>query len=458
MPDPVADPVAVTYVVSRWGEPTQTFVRREVAAVRASGATVRVLSLRAPVALDSRDPVADVEVWVLGPWRIARAVVATAVRHPRRVSSLLGSVVRWSAPRNTARQLGACLIGIAAARAPVAEADLVLAHFGWVAASAAWSLTRLTRSDLAIVLHAFELHSARRVDRFTPVPLRAAARVCTISARDQEVVRSRWGIDAEIHHMGVPDEWLDEAPAGPRDPWAIVSVGSLVPKKGHAVLLDALALADPRWRLEVIGEGPERSALLEQSRRRGLADRVRFVGHRDQSAVRAALDRSSVFALACVVAPGGDRDGIPVALMEAMARGTPVVTTRVGGIEELVDGVGVLVDPEDAPAFAAALDGMRDPAQRVRRAESARVRLSQSFRARDGGARVVELAAQARASRPCPGGTAARTRPATDSAEARSAATACRSASRSSAVAARSASSAVISDDAVRVPMSTTGH
>ena len=59
--------------------------------------------------------------------------------------------------------------------------------------------------------------------------------------------------------MGVPDEWLEGVPPMDRDGWWVVAVGSLVPKKGHHTLIEALALADDRWRLTIIGDGPTAS-------------------------------------------------------------------------------------------------------------------------------------------------------------------------------------------------------
>src|SRR6185436_14979892 len=86
----------------------------------------------------------------------------------------------------------------------------------------------------------------------------------------------------------------------------------------------------------IIGEGPLEGELRASIAARGLGDAVHLVGALPEADVRAALYGAAIFALPSVVAPSGDRDGIPVSLMEAMAAGTPVVSTRVSGIPELV--------------------------------------------------------------------------------------------------------------------------
>ena len=100
-------------------------------------------------------------------------------------------------------------------------------------------------------------------------------------------------------------------------------------------------------------------------------------GPRAFSEVRAALHRACLFALPCREAPDGDRDGIPVALMEAMSAGLPVLTTSLEGISELVDEtVGWVVPPEDPSALAEALrEALSCPEERLRRGRAARERV-----------------------------------------------------------------------------------
>ncbi|HEV7759170.1 MAG TPA: glycosyltransferase, partial [Acidimicrobiales bacterium] len=115
-------------------------------------------------------------------------------------------------------------------------------------------------------------------------------------------------------------------------------------------------------RLEVVGDGPDRAALEAQSRALGLDDRVRFLGRQPRDGVVDALRRASAVVIPSIVGAGGDMEGTPVVLCEAMAAGVPVVASALGGLEEcLVDGkTGLLVPPGDVEALARALSRVVD--------------------------------------------------------------------------------------------------
>ncbi len=127
----------------------------------------------------------------------------------------------------------------------------------------------------------------------------------------------------------------------------ILTVGRLSAEKGQTVLFDALALLKQRGiqaHLTVIGGGPMRSELEQMADEAGVGDQVDFKGQQPPSVVRAALAESDVFCMASFA------EGIPVSIMEAIAAHTPVVTTRIMGIPELIiDGVTGLAVPPGRP-------------------------------------------------------------------------------------------------------------
>lgn len=155
----------------------------------------------------------------------------------------------------------------------------------------------------------------------------------------------------------------------PSDKKLIGMVATLRSWKGHRFLLDAMT--DPRLsdaHAVLVGDGPQEPNLLKQAEERGLTDRVTFAGRRTD--VEDWLRAFDVFAL-----PSTGNEGIPQALMQAMATGLPVVSTPVGAIPEiLADGeTGLFVKPEDAEDLARGIAQMLgDPATALRLGEAGR--------------------------------------------------------------------------------------
>jgi glycosyltransferase involved in cell wall biosynthesis len=156
--------------------------------------------------------------------------------------------------------------------------------------------------------------------------------------------------------------------AGP----ALLCVATLTARKGHDLLLDALAAVPTRdWRLDCVGSAersPETAAQLRaRAARLGLDAQVRWHGELADGALAAAFDAADLFVLPA------RHEGYGMAVAEALARGLPVVATRVGAIEQLVDAdAGLLVPPGDVAALRAALERvLGDAALRARLAAGA---------------------------------------------------------------------------------------
>jgi glycosyltransferase involved in cell wall biosynthesis len=157
---------------------------------------------------------------------------------------------------------------------------------------------------------------------------------------------------------------------------AIVLVPArLDPLKGHEFLLKAARTLEG-VQVVLAGDGPERARLEGLVDELALTERVSFLGFRD--------DMPRLLASADVVVLPSLAEGLPLSLLEAMAAGTPVVATAIGGTDEAIeDGVtGLLVPPSDVPALAAGLERvLADPAEAHRRAEAGAARVASLFRA-----------------------------------------------------------------------------
>jgi glycosyltransferase involved in cell wall biosynthesis len=147
----------------------------------------------------------------------------------------------------------------------------------------------------------------------------------------------------------------------PTGPVRMLCVATMQESKGHRVLLEALARGDgelERVQVEFVGEGELRRQLERIVKRSPvLLRRVRFLGGLPEPQVAAALDRAEVFVLPSLIARSGRMEGVPVALMEALAAGVPVIATRLPGVTELIaDGkTGMLAEPGDVASLQATL-------------------------------------------------------------------------------------------------------
>jgi colanic acid/amylovoran biosynthesis glycosyltransferase len=146
----------------------------------------------------------------------------------------------------------------------------------------------------------------------------------------------------EIQRIGIhPGEYrLHARPDPGAGPLTLLQCGRMVPKKGYAVALDALALArrrDDRLRLRIIGDGPERPALERRIRELGLEGCVTLLGACPREVFMEELDRAHLYLQPSVEAPDGDSEGgAPTALLEAQASGLPVLASRHDDIPEVV--------------------------------------------------------------------------------------------------------------------------
>ncbi len=123
------------------------------------------------------------------------------------------------------------------------------------------------------------------------------------------------------------------------------------------------------YRCRIVGAGPLEASLREEIVRTGLTERVTLEGAQPEAAVMELLRRARVFALACTRDPDGGSDNLPTVIMEAMAAGLPVVSTRVAGIPEMIeDGVtGRLLAGHDVAGLAGAIEALLADAALARR-------------------------------------------------------------------------------------------
>ena len=164
-------------------------------------------------------------------------------------------------------------------------------------------------------------------------------------------------VERVVVPLGVDVEAIERAVGQRRpDPGKFLFVGRLADKKGADVLLNAMART-PQARLVVLGDGPEAPALQALAQDLGIQDRVRFIGRQPRPRVMEELRTAYALVIPSTVGRGGDRDGTPLVMCEAMAARVPVIASSFGGLAEyIVSGeTGLLVEPGSVPSLAAAL-------------------------------------------------------------------------------------------------------
>ncbi|SDN19257.1 Glycosyltransferase involved in cell wall bisynthesis [Methylobacterium phyllostachyos] len=375
---------------------SETFIAQEILALERRGLRLEIWSLRRPtdrfhhpMHKAIRAPVAYLPEYLHNaPLRVMRGALA-ALRRPR-LPALLALFARDFVRDPTAsrlRRLGQALV---LARELPAESAHIHVHFLHTPASVARYAALLTGRGWSFSAHAkdiwttpdWELAEKLRDARWGVTCTRDGQR------RLDELAQGR----TLLAYHGLDLGRFPEAPSrnDPRDgtdpaaPLRLLCVGRLVAKKGHDDLIDALAGLPTtlHWRLALIGGGELCGALEARVRECGLAGRVTFQGALAQPAVIAAMREADLFVLPTKPGPGGDRDGLPNVLMEAASQALPILATAFGGTPEFIsDGVhGVLVQPGDPAALAAALIGMAgDPDRRRRLGAAARARLVKDF-------------------------------------------------------------------------------
>jgi colanic acid/amylovoran biosynthesis glycosyltransferase len=205
----------------------------------------------------------------------------------------------------------------------------------------------------------------------------------------------------EVVRCGVLPEFHTPAPHPPGDPPFVLAVSRLVDLKGFHHLVAAIGILRDKGiavRCTIVGDGPEESRLNALVRSLRLEDRVTLTGKRLQAELKTMFREADLFALPCCRSrvPGREieHDGLPVVLIEAMAMGLPVVSTRLSGIPELVrhEATGLLVEPDDQQGLADALERLlRDRDLAMRLAKAGRLAVIEEFNSESSAAALLEL-------------------------------------------------------------------
>jgi len=400
----------IAYLAPELGTLTSTFVYREIAAHRAAGLSVTPFSTHRPtetVRSAEAAPLIQETAYLynIPKQRLLSAAIGAALRRPVRFLSTVTTALRDAccakvpAPPDRAKMLWHFIVGCAlAGRLYKSGITHIHAHFGHVPAAIA-----MYAAQVAGISFSFTVHANDIFERPTALREKASrsAFVACISEYHRQYLIERGCPVAKVRivHCGLN---LDDYPCHPHErvhPPRLFSVGRFVEKKGFHILIEALAILKQEkipFRMTIVGNGPLFDSIRQSAGRAELTEYVHFLGSRPQEEVRTLLNNADLFVLPCVVARSGDRDGIPVALMEAMAIGVPVISTPVAGIPELIqqEHNGLLVKPGDAADLAQAIKTLlKNPRYARQLSENARRTIEKEFDIRHNAAMLREAIA-----------------------------------------------------------------
>lgn len=404
---------AVAWLTGEYIRVSHTFIQREVAALREIGFDLRTFSIRrtGPENLISPEQRAEAARTFYVLEAASRPITAlgahadTLIRDP-------GNWLRtFFAAWNTAPSgLRAKVYNLIYFHEAVVLAQELrrqgVVHLHNHFAMASCTVARLA-APLADVTWSFTLHgpddlAEPRRWRLDDKVAQANFVVCISSfARSQVMLNSDRTHWAKLHvvHCGVEPSYYQRPRTSETD--RLLFVGRLAAQKGVPVLLAALAHARkvrPSLTLRLVGDGPDRPMLEDQVNSLGLGKVVTFLGYRNQEEVAELLTEASALVLPSFA------EGVPVVLMEAMAAGVPVVTTRVAGIPELVEDrvSGRIVAPGEEEPLAQAILDVTESAAAVQMGVAGRTRVVSDFNLQTEARGLARLVTWARAGGPRP--------------------------------------------------------
>ncbi|MBI5030563.1 MAG: glycosyltransferase [Chloroflexi bacterium] len=398
----------IGYIIGTYPLVTTTFIDREMQGLRQRGFDLAILSIRRPPRQveqieEYRQTMKNMlYVFPIAWIRFLLAQLYFGITHFAAYWSLLGYL--FTRPHSNLRQriktLAHFFEGVYAAYLlRDANCDHLHAHFVDRAAVVALCVSRLLHKPYSLTAHANDLYAG-------PVLLfekmKHAQFVVTVSNFNKKYILEKCpGLDAEkilvLHPWVDGSEFAPPINRAPNRRFSILSVGRLVEKKGHRFLIEAcrqLRTQGLHLDCRIVGGGPLEEELRALINRYGMADLITLEGAQSKAHVLQRLAEADAFVLASTIARDGDRDGMPVALAEAMAMQVPVISTALVGIGELVQpGAGILVPPENPGALAQAIKQIysMNRAAQVEMGQRARAIVQHNFEVNQGIDQLAEM-------------------------------------------------------------------
>lgn len=360
----------VCYLLKRYPRLSQTFIVNEISALRSLGLDLVIVASK-----DSGEEIVhekckdlDVPIYYM-PQLSEKALLELSFRYHKEItanpekhgfehikgSHTLSEYKTWVQVAMTAplvRSLGVTHIH---------------GHFATWGATAASFMSDVTGLPFSFTAHARDIYHESIDNGALATRIEKARFVITVSDFNKKYLDKLLLFQGKSGKVIRLYNGMDLSRFGPggeaKERGLIVSVGRFVKKKGFRYLIESCKLLKDKvkyFHCAIVGEGEERESMEEMVERYGLHQEVSFLGAQPQEDVIRIIKKAEVFALPCIVSDDGDRDGLPTVLLESMALGTPVISTKIAGIPEMIqhEESGLLVPERDAVSLAGAMGRM----------------------------------------------------------------------------------------------------
>jgi glycosyltransferase involved in cell wall biosynthesis len=405
--------ISLAYLVGHYPGVSLTFILREVLLLGELGVIVRTASVNPPqpsqdgfTAVEERERQRTFYIKGRGLARIAGDHVTCLLTRPLPYLRGLAFACKLAGlnPRDLVHHLlyfaEAVVVGQWMRRENLAHIHV---HFANAASTVALLASVIFPIQYSITVHGPTEFYNVEYYRLTQ-KIAGAAFICCIGqfCRSQLMKASptqQWS-KFHISPLGVDADVFQPSATPSGDPFRILCVGRLVPEKGQAILLSAAAELLNRGQhihLDFVGDGPDRRLLESEARRLGIERAVTFHGSMNQEALRSLWNVANVFVLPSFA------EGIPVALMEAMAMEIPCISTYIAGIPELIESGtdGLLFPPSDANLLANAITMLiEDPEFRLRLGRAGRQKVISHYNLQTNVERLASIFKEQCVSRP----------------------------------------------------------
>ncbi|MFQ6025987.1 MAG: glycosyltransferase family 4 protein [Dehalococcoidia bacterium] len=395
----------IGYVLKKFPTLSETFVLNEILAQEALGERVHIFSLERPNDSRFHQDLSRLQGSISyipdfhgfkSLWKMNRNNLFSKDR--RRYLKIFLSTLSKGHPTLMWRLLQACFV---ANQAKSRRLGHLHAHFSNSPATIACLAGEIANIPFSFTGHAVDLFLEKYAKpKVLSDKISRSRFAVTVSDFNKEMMDglSRGNPD-KIHRIynGINLEKFNTNGDAPPETFTILTVARLIEKKGLPTLVEACEILRDQevpFKCEIVGGGGLYSTLRQMIREKNLTDQVSLLGAMTQEQVVERYHSSNLFVLPCQVGANGNRDGLPVSIVEALACGLPVVSTPVTGIPEAInDGYnGLLVPESDPAALAGAIESLITDRQKYdRMRECARESVENQFDLRNSAKELNEL-------------------------------------------------------------------